>query len=474
MDLRYSRGTNHLLAGDRCTTLLPSEIDASLIAELWEIIAHTSDLLAVIDVLVSRGLTRLPDLALAHAQGNDFQVLLRGTGRAKANGKWLDSEDRATWREVRVTSALITLSLDGSDTGNPQVPLLGGIVLASAVTISLGPTDERCEPAVAHQPPQPEAANLAPAGSVIAGISALSTGEQDEPSIAPPTSPAQPQGRSDGHSAGVDTGQLDGQPNELHTAVGDDTDLEDAYDRLFEVTYHGSHPDTEALTDASFAGDPSPNLVTRPNPESATEDPGNPVHPSPVPPPHLGGEGSGTDEDAPELTVVRPPDPPSTHRTASVGPSVMALRCSRDHLNPPGSSVCRVCATGIAPQPPSQVPRPSLGVLLAIDAPPGSPQRIVLDTDLLIGRRPSYGAVTDPSSRLVTIPSPDRDISRRHLRVTLDGWAVLITDLGSGNGTVAQLPGRPERSLREGEVLPIIPGTRITIAGVATYHFEVE
>ena len=37
---------------------------------------------------------------------------------------------------------------------------------------------------------------------------------------------------------------------------------------------------------------------------------------------------------------------------------------------------------------------------------------------------------------MVKLPSADGDISRTHLRVSLDGWHVLVTDLNSTNGTL--------------------------------------
>ena len=60
------------------------------------------------------------------------------------------------------------------------------------------------------------------------------------------------------------------------------------------------------------------------------------------------------------------------------------------------------------------------------------------------------------------ISDPKGTISRIHLRVSLSGWQVEITDLGSANGCMLQLPARP-RKLAPHEKAAIEPGARIGI-----------
>jgi hypothetical protein len=74
---------------------------------------------------------------------------------------------------------------------------------------------------------------------------------------------------------------------------------------------------------------------------------------------------------------------------------------------------------------------------------------------------------------VVKLPSADGDISRTHLRVTLDGWHVLVTDLNSTNGTLVTLPGRESQQLRPGEPVPIQPGTVVTLADGIDFRYEV-
>ncbi len=89
---------------------------------------------------------------------------------------------------------------------------------------------------------------------------------------------------------------------------------------------------------------------------------------------------------------------------------------------------------------------------------------------VLIGRAPSVPAATPSGSapRLLTILD-DKDISRSHLRVSVEGDAVVVTDLASKNGTVVTLPGGSPRKLRGGEPTVVLPGTLIDLGGGVTY-----
>ncbi len=86
-----------------------------------------------------------------------------------------------------------------------------------------------------------------------------------------------------------------------------------------------------------------------------------------------------------------------------------------------------------------------------------------LSHPLLIGRSPAAsGAGQEP--RLLAI-TDDPDISRTHLRVAVEGDAVVVTDLGSKNGTLITLPGAAPRKLRASEPTVVLPGTLIDLGG---------
>jgi hypothetical protein len=162
------------------------------------------------------------------------------------------------------------------------------------------------------------------------------------------------------------------------------------------------------------------------------------------------------------VAVTTPPD--------RIGPVVPALLCPSGHVNPPSGATCRRCGAPL-PHDPVPVPRPVLGVLrLSLG------DVIALDRGVLMGRNPRTDfAGTDGEERphVVKLPSADGDISRTHLRVTLDGWHVLVTDLNSTNGTLVTLPGRDPQQLRPGEPVPIQPGTVVTLADGIDFRYEV-
>jgi pSer/pThr/pTyr-binding forkhead associated (FHA) protein len=53
--------------------------------------------------------------------------------------------------------------------------------------------------------------------------------------------------------------------------------------------------------------------------------------------------------------------------------------------------------------------------------------------------------------QLVTVPSPQQDISRSHLELRLEGWHVVALDLGTTNGTTLHRPGHEPLRLRARE-----------------------
>jgi len=151
-------------------------------------------------------------------------------------------------------------------------------------------------------------------------------------------------------------------------------------------------------------------------------------------------------------------------------PVVPGLLCPSGHVNPPSGATCRRCGAPL-PHDPVPVPRPVLGVLRLSFG-----DVITLDRGVLMGRNPRTdfaGTGNEERPHVVKLPSADGDISRTHLRVTLDGWHVLVTDLNSTNGTLVTLPGHDPQQLRPGEPMLIQPGTVVTLAEGIDFRYEV-
>jgi hypothetical protein len=156
--------------------------------------------------------------------------------------------------------------------------------------------------------------------------------------------------------------------------------------------------------------------------------------------------------------------------SAVSGPTVLAVLCPAGHSSPPHSGVCRLCGREIPPQQPFQTARPALGLLRL-----ASGDVVQLDRGVLLGRSPKVNAELSAADRphLVRVTSAQNDISRNHVEIVLEGWHVLIRDLGSTNGTTVALPGQHPVRLRPSDQQVIEPGTVITLADEVSLTYEV-
>jgi len=153
-----------------------------------------------------------------------------------------------------------------------------------------------------------------------------------------------------------------------------------------------------------------------------------------------------------ETQLMMPPvaAEPAAAPTVSQDSMVMAVVCPYGHSSPQNATLCRVCGAPIASQGPRLVARPALAVLRASD---GSTAEV--DRAVLLGRAPSAHLSSARAPRLMTVPSPSHDISRTHVEIAPEDWQIVVTDLGSTNGTVLVRPGTGERQqLPPGEPVP--------------------
>ncbi len=163
-------------------------------------------------------------------------------------------------------------------------------------------------------------------------------------------------------------------------------------------------------------------------------------------------------EHRPTLAVV----PAAT----DLGPvEIEGVLCAAGHFNDPESAACRICgaSTGEVIQ---RRPRPPLGRLLTQDG-----REFIVDRPLVIGRTPGHAAgVVAGTAAGVEVPSSETGVSRTHAEVLVDGWAVLVRDLGSANGTYVLPAGISEWfRLEPDHAIQIEHGTVIAVG-----EFEVK
>lgn len=96
-------------------------------------------------------------------------------------------------------------------------------------------------------------------------------------------------------------------------------------------------------------------------------------------------------------------------------------------------------------------------------------RREYLDPPIVVGRAPVASTTSrGPVPRPVTVDSAERDISRSHTIVAVEGDTVVVTDLHSRNGTMIVLPGKQPQKLRSGEPTAVISGTVVDLGSGVT------
>lgn len=118
------------------------------------------------------------------------------------------------------------------------------------------------------------------------------------------------------------------------------------------------------------------------------------------------------------------------------------------------------------------------GVIPAVPAPcpilvMHTGERVPLSQPVLIGRAPSVTRVSGRElPRLITVASPNNDISRTHVQVRFEGDLIMVTDLNSTNGVILSEPQHGPRRLHPDEPTPV-PAQAIVDLGDGVF-FRVE
>ncbi len=210
----------------------------------------------------------------------------------------------------------------------------------------------------------------------------------------------------------------------------------------------------------SSSAAPPAGVPARPAaPPPATYAPDPEGDPTPTDRLRLGGRREGREDRVPVPPTGRP-DP------AELLPTVL---CPLGHAHPPDVTTCPRCGSQVAAQQSTPLPRPPMGVLEL-----ASGETVAVDRGVLIGRTPSWPGAPEDRPHLVQLSSALGDISRNHLEVTLRGWDVVATDLGSMNGTSVTAADGGRRELTAGEAVVLADGDVLTIAEGVTVRYRRE
>ena len=217
--------------------------------------------------------------------------------------------------------------------------------------------------------------------------------------------------------------------------------------------------------------EPAPDPAPEPAPEPVTAH----TEPEPEPTPESQPEPDPTpdrDPADPDRTVDRAALLATTPGTPGppTGPTVLAVLCLRGHPNPPTSATCRICGREVPEQQAYETPQPPLGVLRL-----STGDIVRLDRGVIIGRAPQAppGLPPELQPHIVRIASPQRDLSRNHVQVVVEGWQVILRDLDTTNGTTVTPPGGTTTKLRGSDPMVLEPGTVVNLADEVTFTYEV-
>lgn len=188
-------------------------------------------------------------------------------------------------------------------------------------------------------------------------------------------------------------------------------------------------------------------------------------------------DGSGAVDTGIEDTIAIPRRTPSSQSpsaptaqsaTSSRTPVLIAAQvCPSGHASSPERAACRVCGTALDGTVVS-VPRPALGTLEI-----STGGTVLLERTVILGRRPRASRVSgDDVPMLVTVPSPQQDISRSHLEIRPEGWHVVAVDLGATNGTRLLRRQQGPVRLRPGDPMLLRPDDVLDLGDGVTLRWK--
>lgn len=413
--MRYATGKWFGLVTTQGCIILAPESQPTMVYNQWTSLIRGdgfSGAVRHVMTIAESSLDSLTDFAIVICEDEGAHVAVRGRLYVKAITDHgvvkIDGGNVMTWREEIIpgVTSLAVFTADACSTEIPMWPLREGIAQVSMIEVLADDTSQDH-----HQPPPLEE----------------QVEVRETPMVAPHLDVSLP-------NSGSAT-QATLMPEDYAASEADDTNLHSTtfYRGLFseeplppsqqDVSPRGSFEDHDGLTAASVACD-----------SDLDDHDGMTV----LSAPQL-DEGDGFD-DHDGMTVLGAPDPslPTPHIPSRASPLVLARICPV--CTSPNSTRrvdCRECGKRLEGDA-VQVPRPVLGQL---KLPNGD--IIPIDHPLIIGRMPEASRFSNNDIPIL-VRVDDPHVSSTHLKVDLEDWSVLVTNLGR-NGTILRRTGHPDR-----------------------------
>ena len=220
----------------------------------------------------------------------------------------------------------------------------------------------------------------------------------------------------------------------------------------------------------------SPARASAPTPE--------PITPAPITPAPITPAPTRTPAPTPTTTVTPlPPSPPAAATEQTMVPAEDTIAGPPNRVPSPepfdgdhdGLTVASIDLQRLRAQRAARAAETPVGGLPLAGTTPSFPVTTLrmpdgaleaIGHEVVLGRAPSVSQVSGVRlPRLLTIGAGDPDISRNHVRITVEGDTVVVTDLHSRNGTHVVAPGKPPVKLRAGEPTPVLAGTVVDLGG---------
>ncbi len=426
----YIPGTWWVAVADGGCVVLPGEVDADLLVGIWTSLREGAGLTELLTDLLRPGIAAVPPFALVDVDGGTVHAVVRGDVTVEVTTgdgvRTITGSRMTTWAEAVLGDARrVAVRTPGSETADlaHALPVLSGVVRAGAVVVDL----RAASPAAGHQPAaatsQERPATPAPVLSVVP--SSTEAEKDDTPEPVPTWAPVRPI-RAENLRGGERAARVTEQR-----------------DRVAQSLLTGDTPTDEDLT-AGTAPIPLGRLATGAASFRQAE------HEPPTP--AQADRSRGLDEEEDDLQG-------QDHDGLTVLSSdVVALR--RQMPEWAGDAVPSLAV----PTPRNPAPAKlvlSTGLVVSLNRP------------VLLGRAPQVTRVSNNEiPRLVTLASPNQDISRTHAEVRMDGEDVVVTDLRSTNGVLLLRQGAGPQRLHPGEPTVVEPGVVVDLGEGATFLVE--
>jgi hypothetical protein len=483
-------------AGSGAVGVVSASVPPALVDAVQAAAVEDEPFPALVTVLSSMGIAKLPGFALAAVEGERLRVLARHpftceVVRPDLPADLVDGSGMGTWCEQTFdVPASIRISGPGglilvaSTAALARPPTAGPAPVAAAdkeartaasaeVSGSVGVAAMESDAVVVE--PVPGAALLAESSAPGASAdesNALSSEDtilpnDDGPGLSDREPVASPTPGSAGPSEAdiLDHTELREPGQVASAAVRSGSDATRTWSDDAPAPEAAPVPERLVTVEAPVVGVP-PGLITAipfASPPAAA-------------PAESAGFVPGVDGDHDGHTVARVPSvpasgapavPPTSLSLDGIAPVVQAVLCPAGHPNPLHLAECRICGAGPLDGPSVRVPRPSMGQIRI-----STGQVVDLVRSVIVGRNPTAPANEEARFQLVTVPSPDLLVSRSHVEVRLEEWSIYVVDLDARNGTIVRLPGREPQRLRPRQPMLVGPGTTVDLAGAAGLAFE--